>query len=345
VSAGNGQRRWVSAETEQKERDFRGLLDMHVSICRGIRERYGRRGDPPYLFVDLHGGPGILQHNGRCFPGSPLIASDILSQAAIPYESLHFEHDPAVAAALHAAIAEHGYDRAATVVAERFETGIPRWLATVGRQPYRSALFYSDPIKDPIPVEAFNVLAERFPRGEFLAYVAANDHYKRANGGGYGHRRRLADDITAVRKEVVMVREPATAHQWTFLLWTNWRAFPKWERRGFYRVDSPRGRQIVDELNYTQAELHDRANVPLPFNGEPPDPPYRTYREYLRHPRFLKVRAVVFRRAAGRCERCGLRPPTEPHHLRYPPWGEFDVPENLIAVCNPCHCEIHGKAS
>ena len=75
----------------------------------------------------------------------------------------------------------------------------------------------------------------------------------------------------------------------------------------------------------------------------PDDKPYRGYQEYLRHPRFLEIRAQVFERAAGTCERCGKRPPTEPHHLRYPPWGTFDVPENMIAVCNPCHCEIHGK--
>ncbi|OLT24355.1 hypothetical protein BJF79_13505 [Actinomadura sp. CNU-125] len=73
------------------------------------------------------------------------------------------------------------------------------------------------------------------------------------------------------------------------------------------------------------------------------DAPYRSYREYLRHPRFLAIRAEVFERAGGSCERCGQRPPTEPHHLRYPPWGAFDVPENLLAVCHGCHCELHGK--
>lgn len=77
----------------------------------------------------------------------------------------------------------------------------------------------------------------------------------------------------------------------------------------------------------------------------PDDLPYRGYREYLRHPRFLEIRAEVFERAAGLCEQCGLRPPTEPHHLRYPPWGTFDVPENMIAVCHSCHCDIHGKAA
>jgi hypothetical protein len=75
------------------------------------------------------------------------------------------------------------------------------------------------------------------------------------------------------------------------------------------------------------------------------DDPYRTYAEYLRHPRFLAVRREVFERAGGRCERCGARPPTEPHHLRYPPWGAFDIPTNLLAVCHRCHCDIHGKAN
>jgi hypothetical protein len=71
------------------------------------------------------------------------------------------------------------------------------------------------------------------------------------------------------------------------------------------------------------------------------DAPYRTYAEYLRHPRFLAVRRLVFERAAGKCERCA----DEPHHLRYQPWGAFDIPTNLLAVCHRCHCDIHGKAN
>lgn len=72
--------------------------------------------------------------------------------------------------------------------------------------------------------------------------------------------------------------------------------------------------------------------------------PYRSYREYLRHPRFLAVRAEVMQRAQDCCEyeQCGA-PATEVHHWRYPPWGAFDVPENMSAVCHPCHCRIHGK--
>lgn len=77
---------------------------------------------------------------------------------------------------------------------------------------------------------------------------------------------------------------------------------------------------------------------------------YRSYAEYLRHSRFRAVVGEVFRRSGGRCEnevdrggrmvRC-TRKATEPHHTKYCKWGEFDPPENLLAVCHECHCDLH----
>jgi hypothetical protein len=69
---------------------------------------------------------------------------------------------------------------------------------------------------------------------------------------------------------------------------------------------------------------------------------YRTYAEYLRHPKYRAVRAIAMERANYRCQRCGGRA-TEVHHLRYPPWGTFDVIDNLLPVCHSCHCVIEGK--
>lgn len=59
---------WISAETEGKEADFRGILAMHVNICKGILRRQTAG---PYLYVDLYAGPGHLEFNGRRFLGSP----------------------------------------------------------------------------------------------------------------------------------------------------------------------------------------------------------------------------------------------------------------------------------
>jgi hypothetical protein len=46
--------------------------------------------------------------------------------------------------------------------------------------------------------------------------------------------------------------------------------------------------------------------------------------------------------AGGRCARCSKA--TEVHHYcRYPPWGTFDLPSDLMPVCHACHCELEGK--
>ncbi len=333
---------WISAETEAKEADFRGILNMHVTICKAIM---ARQPAGPYLYADLYAGPGHLEYRGRRFAGSPLIAQEILTRAGLPSEAIHFEQDPAVAARLADALyvptslIDQPDPDTAPIYTEPCQSGFASWLDRAGPQPHRYGLVYSDPIRDEIPHELLNKTARLLPKVDLLSYVAATQ-YKRRRGVD-SDRPFLADHIGAVGKRVALVREPMGAWQWTFVLWSNWVNLPDWQRRGFYRLDSERGAQILDRLNLTARQLKEKANTPLPFT----EPPYRSYREYLKHPRFLAVRKQVFDRAGGVCERCGQRPPTEPHHLRYPPWGTFDAPENMIAVCHGCHCEIHGKAA
>lgn len=68
---------------------------------------------------------------------------------------------------------------------------------------------------------------------------------------------------------------------------------------------------------------------------------YRNYGEYLKHPVFLKSVDEARLRAGGVCEQCRAAARTEPHHLRYCRWGDFDPPENLIMLCRSCHTEAH----
>jgi three-Cys-motif partner protein len=334
---------WISAETEPKEHDFAGILRMHIQMCKGI---LGRQAGPPYLYVDCHAGPGHLEYKGRRFDGSPLIFQDIATREGIRYRSLHFEQDQHTAARLAEALyvptslIDCPTPEQSPIHVASCELGLPAWLAEQGSLRDQYGLVYADPIAKEIPHAMLDQVAKNMPRVDLLAYVGATA-YKRRRGVDK-NRARLVEHIRAIDKRHVLIRKGRDRQQWTFILWTNWGDFPEWERRQLHRLDSEAGQRILDELNLTAPELHAKRNTPLPLDD---DPPYRTYREYLRHPRFLAIRAEVFQRAGGKCERCGLRPPRDPHHLRYPPWGEFDVPENLIAICRQCHCEIHGKAA
>ncbi len=70
---------------------------------------------------------------------------------------------------------------------------------------------------------------------------------------------------------------------------------------------------------------------------------YSSYQEYLCHPRFKAVRKTVLEAARYLCADCKRARATEVHHIKYPPWGEFDQPENLIPICHSCHCKRHGN--
>jgi hypothetical protein len=68
---------------------------------------------------------------------------------------------------------------------------------------------------------------------------------------------------------------------------------------------------------------------------------YSNYGEYLRHPIFLGAVESAKQRSGGLCEKCGSKTKTEPHHIRYCKWGEFDPPENLLMLCRECHTNEH----
>jgi three-Cys-motif partner protein len=255
---------WVSHETEAKEHDFRGIIGMHALMCRGIATRQQVE---PYLYVDCHAGPGLLEYQGRHFDGSPLIAQDVLTQHHPTYTALHFEQDPDTARQLAGALTStngllwNPDPEQTRVRVDQCEHGLPQWLAEQGHQDNRYGLIYADPINKEIPVGMLNQAAHYLPRVDLLAYVGATG-YKRRRGVDC-NRARLSEHIAGVDKRHRLIRRGRGRQQWTFVLWTNWGDFPEWEQIGFHRVSSPAGQRILDELNLTATEQHARHNQPL----------------------------------------------------------------------------------
>jgi hypothetical protein len=66
------------------------------------------------------------------------------------------------------------------------------------------------------------------------------------------------------------------------------------------------------------------------------------YESFLDTVYWRRVRNYVIQRVKS-CERCGRPACLEVHHLTYEHRGsEWRFLEDLIAVCRPCHREIHG---
>lgn len=266
---------WVSEETWWKERDFRGLHEMHVNVCKGIIRRHPWASNS-YLYVDLYAGRGHLEYKGRHFDGSPLIARDMLTRSGLAYEAVHFEKDPAEAALLTeallvpASLLDVPDPGAQPVTVRPCQVGFPDWLKAKGSQRSRLGLIYADPIRDEIPVDLLNEATRALPRVDLLSYVSATQYNRRR--GSFGRRDAsrplLSQHVEAVNKRYGLIRKPHHGDPWqfTFVLWTDWEDMPVWEAHEFRRLDTPEGQRILYEYcDLTNEEQHARANTPLPF--------------------------------------------------------------------------------
>lgn len=69
---------------------------------------------------------------------------------------------------------------------------------------------------------------------------------------------------------------------------------------------------------------------------------YVAYEEYLETEEWKKRRGLVLVRDQGRCQACFQAPATEVHHLTYD--RIFKEPLfDLVAVCRPCHEQLHER--
>jgi 5-methylcytosine-specific restriction endonuclease McrA len=69
---------------------------------------------------------------------------------------------------------------------------------------------------------------------------------------------------------------------------------------------------------------------------------WRWYDRYLKTPDWLRKRDLVFARANGICEGCGVRPAEQVHHRTYDHVGNEFLFE-LVALCGACHDRIHDE--
>lgn len=317
-----------SGATPSKQDGLDKLLRQHLSVCQRIIAKHPRWNCQTYQYIDMNAGCGWNDHVDCA--GSPLVflkAADAVKE--LSYKASFIEIEPRNAQTLLANIG--GPSKSLEVCIADNKEELP---VLVDNLPPRAiGLIYTDPNGVP----DFDLLEEvsknpKCATMDILIRYTASAHKRNL----HIKPERLLGCLGRVNKRYWMTREieHGDRWQWTFLLGMNWGGMSSWKSQGFHWAHSDEGRNILEKLNYTNGEIAELRQPKLA---------YRTYGEYLATPEFKAVRAVVFQRAGGKCERCHQRPPFDAHHLVYPEWGTVDVPENLIAVCRECHCELHGK--
>lgn len=261
-SAGHG------PSSEVKQEHFRVIVGYHMAgTYGGVMQKYRREGwkhHPFYLYWDLHAGPGRYA-DGRL--GSPLIVLEEAAARYVPIQAGLFERDPETAQRLRGVLGEartHYPDLAGRfhVIVGDHSDLVPEVLDALDQHVTGRAfgLVYADPNGQALPLAVLQQLAQpaQLDRLDFLAYVSATN-YKRRLGANCADARYLEDELRALGKPHIWIREPMAQHQWTFAICSAWAKLPVPKRLGFHRLDSPEGRAVMDRLNLSQKQRGDGA--------------------------------------------------------------------------------------
>ncbi len=321
-----------SDATRPKQKALAAFLGAHARIVQVIQSKHDWAG--PYCYIETNAGSG-WNEKADCI-GSPLVATEQFSQCqGLSYQCTFIEKHRESAELLDERLADDGF-----VVNGDHATALPS--LSLPRNAF--GLVYADPnaLKD-APFTAMGAFFKKPEAQRIDALINVNAHavYRVVAGqkaGNPGTYYDLPGIMRQVGKRHWWIRQPFSTpgNKWTFLFGSN---NPKLNIKGLgsvnlplFSCDSKQGAEIL-------ASLTGGTQPGKTFSSRSP---YRTYRQYLSHPRFIAVRQQAMKRADGVCELCHQSRATEVHHRIYPAWGTFDHPDALVAICRACHCKAHG---
>lgn len=349
----------TSDNTGYKQWSLKFLLHEHMDIVQTIWRKHpymkiinGTDKIRPYRYFDLHGGYG-RDENGNS--GSPLIFCEAAQECKIPFIATIFEQDASAHDSLKQCLDTIQIDSKWEKI-HLFNEDHHRLIGEYAVIPDRDTkllrdfqygIAYSDPSNADPSFDVLRAIGNAYPKLDFIINLAAASYKRTRHLDNYVN---LQNALLTIRP-VWHVRKPVDTHQWTMLLGTSWKGFPDWEKKGFAKFDSELGKEWFEQIVFTRNEIRAmRQHSMFDFVIEQKSDynqkkvsEYGTYEEYLKHPKFLAVRQQAMEQAHWVCQVCKKTRAISVHHIKYPPWGEFDVVENLVPICHKCHCEIHGK--
>jgi len=239
----------ISDHTPLKESGLGCILRMHMRVTKSIIAKRESFAHPDYHWFDINAGFGQYP---EC-PGSPLVFLNEAKQIGITYQATFIEQDATNVSRLASCI---GDNRNVTILCGDNMRLLPIVAGQLSGRRQHYGMLYTDP--NGIP--SFDLLSgvSRFPvlrKVDFLIYVSATSikRSRRAHPDKYVG---LTEYLATIDKRHWLLRDISTvgAHQWTFLLGTNWDGFPEYRKEGFYRADTKDGKAIMNILATTQEE-------------------------------------------------------------------------------------------
>jgi three-Cys-motif partner protein len=256
--------------SDAKQDDFRSFLSLHIEIVDRITE--GQEWKRKYTFIDMNAGPGyfdkkakkpVTSPNDDTMTGSPIYFLDEIEKTTIRYRAIFIEREKVNSDNLQQIIDQRTLRSAPKIANDDHVNFLKNHIMSYTDKTY--GLLYHDPTGE---VPHFDLLAEAsrapaFGYVDFMIYLSANS-IKRVRRMQEAMNQEakvklLTDYLKAIKKKIWIIRKPKGNEQWTFALGSNWDNFPDWKKRGFHRIDSRAGEEILESLTYTDKELAARS--------------------------------------------------------------------------------------
>jgi hypothetical protein len=268
-----------SINTPKKQEHYHNLLKVHMDIVKGILQRNGHWAQPTYLLLDLNAGPGVYHGLGQSISGSPLIACAIAHALDLPMHAIFCERGEEELASLRQELIQFGLSRHpsapdhyhntrtlnVTLCPGDYRVTATRLLDVLVRQQRTKqyGLIYSDENGSFPPFDLLAAYARELHYMDIVIYVAASPIKWQRISRVHALTERLDEMLHRIDKKYWLVRKPSGPHQFSFLIGTNWDAFPTFHKQDFARWDTPAGNRIVRELSFSTKErqAHDQGNL------------------------------------------------------------------------------------
>lgn len=245
----------VSVNTKTKQEHLKHIINTHISICEHIINKNSwasRR----YLWIDMNAGKGAWDPRPddpqqEPINGSPLVFLNAMMKRPTPFVAFFIDNHKANCDTLRQFTDLFGNSTSVRNGDNKHE------LIEISNELRRNhyGMVYSDE-NAMVPFDTLAKFSEKpqCQRVDILVHMPATT-LKRVRSAYPDRHKQLQDEILGIKKKYWIVREPVSRHQWTFLIGTNWEAFPQFRRHGFHRLNSKDGREVFLKLNHTQQEM------------------------------------------------------------------------------------------